>query len=78
MTGLQAQQVLALPREDPPDAYYDVRVRRSVPVIGPRPVAPTTVPPRTGGGIEFIFPAGTPPGSVSGPRLLPPPWQPGG
>ena len=78
MTGPQAQQLLALPHASPPDAYYIVRVPRSVPVVGPGPVAPTVVPPRSGGGVEFIFPAGTPPGSVSGPRPLPTPRPPGG
>lgn len=51
---------------------YNGSTEFSVPLIDPMPVQPTVVPPRTGGGIEFIFPNGTPPGSVSGPYPLPP------
>jgi hypothetical protein len=72
MSGSTAQQVLALPHELPPDVYYEVIVPNSVPVIGPRPVERTDVPPRTGGGVEYIFPQGTPPWSVRGPFPLPP------
>jgi hypothetical protein len=71
MTGLEAQQLLALPHELPPNSYYRVVVPNDVAAIGPLPVQPTTVPLRTGGGIEFKFPNGTPPGSVAGPYPLP-------
>ncbi len=71
MTGPEAQQILALPHSLPPDSYYIITVPSTVPVVGPTPVAPTSDPLRTGGGTEFRFPAGTPPGSVSGPFPLP-------
>lgn len=71
MTGPQAQEILALPNPQPPDSYYVITVPPSVPVIGPSPVQPTLDPPRTGGGIEYKFPSGTPPGSVTGPFPLP-------
>ena len=67
MSGTTAQQKLALPHETPPNSYYKVRVDSSVPVNGPGPVQPTQVPMRPGGGIEYTFPNGTPPGSVQGP-----------
>jgi hypothetical protein len=73
MSGRTAQNKLALPHEQPPNAYYKVNVDpKTTPVIGPRPVQPTNVPPRPGGGIEYIFPEGTPPGSVTGPFPIPP------
>lgn len=71
MTGPQAQQMLALPHQLPPDSVYTVQVTSSVPVIGPMTVQPTSVPPRMGGGTEYIFPSGTPAGSVTGPYPLP-------
>lgn len=71
MHGQTAQDRLALPHEAPPNAYYKIRVGPETPVTGPGPVAPTTVPPRGGGGIEYTFPRGTPPGSVEGPFLIP-------
>ena len=67
MTGLMAQDRLALPHAEPPDAIYEIRVGFEVPVLGPFDVKPTYVPPRAGGGIEYIFPEGTSPGSVLGP-----------
>jgi len=75
LTGLQAQQQLALPaRSGLPNAYYNVTVPRGlVPVEGPTPVEPepdyNNAP---GGGIQYRFPEGTPPGSVTGPYPLPP------
>lgn len=71
MTGEQAQQLLALPHDSPPDSYYNVSVPDDWPVIGPGPVEATDNPARTGGGVEYIFPIGTPPGSVTGPFPLP-------
>ncbi len=69
MTGPQAQSLLALPHPTPPDSYYKVTVFRELtPVIGPSPVAPDFGQP--GGGVEFTFPEGTPPGSVTGPFPL--------
>ena len=67
MTGLMAQDRLALPHAEPPDAIYEIRVGFEVPVLGPFDVKPTYVPARAGGGIEYIFPEGTSPGSVLGP-----------
>jgi len=71
MSGDTAQDKLALPHRLPPDSYYVVRVTDSTPVIGPSVVQSTVNPPRSGGGIEYIFPEGTPPGSISGPFPLP-------
>jgi len=71
MSGKTAQEKLALPHEKPPDAYYKVRVGQNTPVVGPSPVKPTDVPPRRGGGSEYVFPDGTPPGSVEGPFPIP-------
>jgi RHS repeat-associated protein len=71
LTGEQAQQLLALPHDIPPDSFYLVTVPTTLPVQGPSTVQPTDVPPRTGGGTEVQFPEGTPPGSVSGPYPLP-------
>jgi len=71
MHGPTAQNRLALPNEAPPNAYYKVRVGPETPVGGPRPVSPTAIPPRAGGGIEYTFPRGTSPGSVEGPFLIP-------
>lgn len=71
MHGQTAQDRLALPHEAPPNAYYKVRVGPETPVTGPGPVSSTTVPPRGGGGIEYTFPRGTPPGSVEGPFPIP-------
>lgn len=70
MTGVQAQQNLALPRGTP-NAYYNVTVSpyENVPVIGPMVVQPANEQP--GGGVEYQFPAGTPPGSVKGPYPIP-------
>ncbi len=72
MSGAVAQQLLALPHEKPPDAYFEVTISNDIPVIGPKPVARTEIPPRTGGGIEYILPEGAPGGTVSGPFPLPP------
>jgi len=71
MHGSTAQDRLALPHEAPPDAYYKVRVPEGHPARGPTPVDATDVPPRRGGGIEYYFPEGTPPGSVEGPFPIP-------
>jgi hypothetical protein len=71
MTGAVAQDRLALPHAAPPDAYYNVHAPVGTPVIGPTIVQPTITPPRSGGGIEFIFPEGTPPGTVFGPVPIP-------
>lgn len=70
MDGTTAQQKLALPHAMPPNAYYKVRVEPDVPVNGPGPVQQTQVPIRSGGGIEYTFPNGTPPGSVKGPYRI--------
>jgi RHS repeat-associated protein len=70
MGGGTAQERLALPHEAPPNAYYKIRVGTETPIQGPSPVRPTDIPPRTGGGIEYYFPEGTPPGSVEGPFLI--------
>jgi len=67
MTGATAQQKLALPHDPVPNAYYKVQVGPNVKVNGPGPVQPTQAPIRPGGGIEYTFPNGTPPGSVTGP-----------
>jgi len=67
MSGTTAQQKLALPHDPAPNAYYKVRVGSNVKVNGPGPVQPTQAPIRPGGGIEYTFPNGTPPGSVTGP-----------
>jgi RHS repeat-associated protein len=71
MTGLEAQALLALPHSQPPDAYYDVTVQIHIPQIGPDKVEPTTSPPRPGGGVQYQFPEGTPPGSVGPPNRIP-------
>jgi len=80
VTGAEAQQRLALPihrpNDAPPDAMYTVTVDLSkTQVAGPLPV-PINVPVgpgtvREGGGTEYIFPGGTPPGSVSEPTGIP-------
>ncbi|MCG2678925.1 MAG: hypothetical protein L6455_02995, partial [Kiritimatiellae bacterium] len=67
MGGATAQERLALPHETPPNAYYKVRVGPETPVQGPSPVEATEIPPRTGAGIQYYFPEGTPPGSIEGP-----------
>ncbi|MHB9054463.1 MAG: RHS repeat-associated core domain-containing protein [Thermoleophilia bacterium] len=71
MSGTSAQQRLALPHETPPNAYYKVTVGPETPVYGPRRVPSSTLPPRSGGGFEYTFPEGTPPGSVTGPFPIP-------
>ncbi|WP_148223859.1 hypothetical protein [Spirochaeta thermophila] len=71
MTGKQAQQLLALPHEEPPNCYYEVVLPEGYPVIGPHPVEPTEVPPRTGGGVEYILPEGAPAGCIRGPFPIP-------
>ena len=83
-TGSQAQQFLALPvhrqGDSPPDSVYLVTVPRgNVPVVGPEPVGGASwsnqfdggFVQRTGGGVQYQFPQGTPPGSVRGPYPLP-------
>src|SRR5436190_6198206 len=71
MTGQQAQALLALPpRATVPDAYYPVSVDVLHPVEGPNPVTPANGQP--GGGVEYEFPEGTPPGSVGPPVPIPP------
>jgi len=70
MKGITAQQKLALPHDPIPDAYYKVRVGSDVRVNGPGPVQSTQLPMRPGGGIEYTFPNGTPPGSVEGPFFI--------
>jgi hypothetical protein len=71
MTGASAQVRLALPHERPPNAYYKITVGPGVRVVGPGPVRPTAIPSRQGGGTEYVFPDGTPPGSVEGPFAIP-------
>lgn len=66
MKGKTAQEKLDLPRSKPPDAYYKVKVGTEVPVKGPTAVEPYKHGHK-GGGVEYYFPEGTPPGSVSGP-----------
>ena len=72
MTGSQAQELLALPHELPPNVYFEVTLPSDTPVIGPKPVERTEIPERTGGGIEYILPGGAPEGTITGPFLLPP------
>jgi len=69
MTGIQAQALLALPHAQPPNAYYNVTVQIHIPVIGPNPVDPQFGQP--GGGVQYQFPRGTPPGSVGPPNPIP-------
>ena len=66
----RARALLALPYDRLPDAVYVVKVDSAVPVIGPSTVPATAMPPRAGGGVDYVFPEGTPPGSVSGPYPL--------
>ena len=81
-TGFEAQQKLALPihrpGDLPPNAIYTVTVDLSkYPVEGPSPVGTRTyskfgiTATRAGGGQEYFFPKGTPPGSVSEPVEIP-------
>jgi hypothetical protein len=71
-TGAEAQNIYNLPRwRSPPAAYYVIRPPAGMPIQGPGRVMPAygrDVP----GLSEFVFPQGTPPGSVSGPFPLPP------
>jgi RHS repeat-associated protein len=70
LTGQQAQSLLALPaRPTVPNAYYNVTVGYDTPVIGPSRVKPANGQP--GGGVEYRFPKGTPPGSVGPPNSIP-------
>ena len=65
MLGTTAKKKLSLPHQHPPDSYYEIKINDNDPVVGPNPVKPEFGQP--GGGIEFIFPNGTPPGPVTGP-----------
>lgn len=68
MTPKQAQMSLSL--KVTPTVYYDVTIYSGdIPIEGPSPVSARFGQP--GGGTEFIFPQGTPPGSVTGPFPLP-------
>ncbi|MHB1381615.1 MAG: hypothetical protein ACYCXJ_05270 [Thermoleophilia bacterium] len=71
MHGKSAQQKLSLPHADPPNAYYRVRIGPETNVTDRATVPSTKTPLRTGGGIEYRFPNGTPPGSVEGPFPIP-------
>ena len=72
MSGRRAQQKLALPHEQPPDCYFRIVADpTTIRILGPRHVRRSKIPLRLGGGIEYVFPEGTPPGSVSGPFAIP-------
>ena len=67
---LYSYDLLGLPsRGSVPNAYYNVTVAPNVPVVGPSTVAPANGQP--GGGVEYVFPKGTPPGSVGPPNPIP-------
>jgi hypothetical protein len=71
-TGAEAQNIYNLPRwRSPPDSVYIIRPPAGTPVQGPGRVMPA-YGKNTSGLSEFIFPTGTPPGSVSGPFPIPP------
>ena len=71
-TGAQAQNIFNLPRwRQPPDAYYLIRPPKGTPIQGPARVMPAYGRDVPGLRPEFIFPEGTPPGSVSGPFVIP-------
>jgi hypothetical protein len=69
LSGVEAQEGLALRHATPPDAVYTV----SPPAGTPIRVNPITQPQfgQPGGLSEVEFILGTPPGSVSGPTLIP-------
>jgi RHS repeat-associated protein len=69
LTGSQAQSGLALPHPTPPNAVYTI----SPPAGTPIRVNPIAEPlfGQPGGLPEVQFTLGTPPGSVSGPTLIP-------
>lgn len=70
MAAQQAQSSLSL--ENLPTVYYNVTIEAgAVPVDGSTTVDPIYDPFQPGGGTEFMFPEGTPPGSVTGPYPLP-------
>lgn len=71
MSGRTARANLALPSDGRPlpNAYYKVRIDESVEFTGSGTVQPAFGQP--GGGVEFRFPNGTPPGSVTGPFPIP-------
>jgi hypothetical protein len=67
MDAQTAQATLAL--RTTPTVYYEVDVTPATPVFGPTMVFPMYGQP--GGGIQYFFPSGSPPGSVYGPFSLP-------
>lgn len=71
MTAKQAQSLLSLTQT--PTVYYNVTIEAGVtPVNGPTTVEPIFEPMfQPGGGQQYQFPEGTPPGSVTGPYPLP-------
>jgi hypothetical protein len=72
MSPNAAKQILGLPHNVPPDAYYIVRPGVGTQILGPRMVFPITAPLRIGlFGQEVVFPNGTGPGTVYGPYPLP-------
>lgn len=73
LSGIEAQEGLALPHANPPDAVYTVTPAPGTPVLVD-PTHPTARPMfnQPGGLPEYIFPEGTTPGSISPPRAIPP------
>ena len=65
MKGTTAQEKLDLRHSKPPDAYYKVKVGSETPMENRSPV-PSKYGHK-GGGEQYYFPEGTPPGSVTGP-----------
>ena len=72
-TPLQAQQALALPNPVAPTIIIPIRMEPGDVVLGPRPVERTIDPPRTGGGMEYIFPGGVPQDRLGTPYPAPTP-----
>ena len=67
MTAQQAQSSLSL--QNLPTAYYNVTIYSGVTQVN-GPFTVNSAYGQPGGGVEFIFPEGTPPGSVIGPYPL--------
>lgn len=70
LTGAEAQSMLALPHELPPNAVYPVTPEPGTLMIGPTRVEPEFGQP--GGGLQVQFPNGTGPGTVGAPKPIPP------
>ncbi|MCX6938836.1 MAG: hypothetical protein NTU80_13280 [Verrucomicrobia bacterium] len=62
-----AHQLLAIPSPDAPSVVIPVRVEPGDLYWGPMIVQPTASPLRSGGGNEYIFPAGIPPDRLGTP-----------